>query len=150
MAISAQQIKDLREKTGAGIADVKKALEEAKEDMEKAFELIERKLGSSAVKKASRETMAGLVEAYIHTNGRVGSLVEVFCETDFVARNPAFKEFAHGLALHIAAMQDEEGMPLLSQPFVKDQSKTVEQIVAEAIGKFGENIKIGNFTRFEV
>ena len=195
MVISAQQIKDLREKTGAGIADVKRALEDAAGDFGKAFELIERKLGSAAVKKAGRETGAGIVDAYIHSNHKVGALIEVFCETDFVAKTPAFKEFVHDLALHIAAMRPvylsmeqvpenlwqaekakvaEEvsamdkpaqikeqiidgklrtyfgSLSLLSQAFVKDQDKSVEQVVAEAIGKFGENIKIGNFTRFEV
>ena len=195
MVISAQQIKDLREKTGAGIADVKKALEEANGEFAKAFELIERKLGSAAVKKAGRETGAGLVDAYIHSNHKVGALIEVFCETDFVAKTPAFKEFVHDLALHIAAMrpvylsidlvpenlwqaekakvaeevsamdkpeniknQIIEGklntyfgsLSLLSQPFVKDQDKKIEQVIAEAIGRFGENIKVGNFTRFEV
>lgn len=195
MTISAQQIKDLREKTGAGIADVKKALEEADGNFQKAFEIIERKLGSVAIKKAGRETGAGLVDAYIHSNARVGALIEVFCETDFVAKTPAFKEFAHDLALHIAAMRpvylsleqvpenlwqaekakvEEEvngmdkpanikeqivdgklktyfgSLSLLSQPFIKDQDKTIDQILAEAIGRFGENIKIGNFSRFEV
>lgn len=193
--ITAQDIKSLRASTGAGIADVKRALEESGGDQEKASAWIERKLGSAAVKKASRATSAGLVEAYIHSNGKVGSLVEVLCETDFVARNESFKEFAHDLALHVAAMSPqylsldtvpadvweqekkrfEEGaqklnkpesitgeiiagklkayfgaLALLSQPFVKDQNKTVGELVNESIGKFGENIKIGQFIRFEI
>ena len=195
MAISAQQIKDLREKTGAGISDVKRALEENQGDMENALKAIERKLGGSAAKKATRETHSGLVEAYVHSNGRIASVVEVFCETDFVARNPEFKEFAHGLAMHIAAMRpaflslenipkeewdaekirfQEEvkkmgkpaemlenivegklkayfgGLAFLNQPFIKDQNKTVLDVVNESIGKFGENIKIGKFARFEI
>ena len=193
--ISAQQIKELRERTGAGISDVKKALEDAKGDMARARELIERKLGGTAEKKAGREIKAGLVEAYIHSNGRIGALVELGCETDFVARNPGFKELAHDIALHIAAMRplylaldavskdawqvekerfEEEaralGKPqniveqivdgklksyfgalaLLEQPFVKDQDKTVGTIIKEAIGKFGENIKVGRFARLEI
>lgn len=195
MEISAQQIRELREKTGAGISDVKRALEEGGGDEKKAVAWLERKLGASALKKAGREIKAGLVEAYIHSNGRIGSLVEVGCETDFVARNPQFKEFAHDIAMHVAAMspaylsleaapqeiwqaeksrfeEEVRGMDkptnilaeivdgklkshfgaisLLSQAFVKDQDKTVEEVLNEAIGKFGENIKIGRFVRFEI
>ena len=194
MALSADLIKELREETGAGISDIKRALEDAGGDPVRAREFIERRLGNIAEKKASRETKAGVVDAYIHSNGRIGALVEVFCETDFVARNPAFKEFAHDIALHIAAMSPlylssdavpqevwqaerlkvtEEvkklGKPegitseiidgklkshfgsfsLMSQPFVKDQDKTVEEFLKESIGRFGENIRIGRFTRFE-
>jgi len=193
--ILANQIKELREKTGASISDVKKALEENGGDMDKAYAWLERKLGSSAVKKAGREIKAGLIEAYVHSNGRIGSLVEVGCETDFVARNPQFREFAHDIAMHIAAMSPvylsiemvpqnlweaermrvaeevrglnkpahilEEiidgklkahfgALSLLSQPFIKDQDKTVGDVVNETIGKFGENIKIGRFIRFEI
>ena len=103
--ISAQLIKELREKTGAGVSDVKKALEEAKGDTARALEIIERKLGGSAGKRAGRVTTAGLVESYIHSNNRLGVLVELFSETDFVARNAGFKELAHDIALHIAAMR---------------------------------------------
>ena len=193
--ITAQLIKELREKTGAGISDVKKALEEAKGDTSRAVEIIERKLGSSAGKRAGRETTAGIVEAYVHTNDRLGVLVELFSETDFVARNPGFRELAHDIALHIAAMRPmylsldavpreeweaqksrfaEEAASLnkpaniveqiidgklkayfgayalLEQPFVKDQDKTVGQVLNEVIGKFGENIKIGRFVRLEM
>lgn len=195
MAITAEQIKELREKTGAGISDVRKALEEHGGNMEKAMQAIQRKLGSAAEKKATRETKAGLVEVYVHSNGRVGAMLELFCETDFVARNPAFKELAHDLAMHIAAMSPlylsldtvpedmmrveksrfaEEVQKLnkpsnitkeiidgklkayfgeiafLEQPFVKDQDKTVVIVINEAIGRFGENIKVGKFVRFEI
>ena len=195
MSISAQEIKDLRERTGAGISDVKKALEESGGDHAKALEWLERKLGGMAAKKSSRETSAGLIDAYIHSNGRVGVLLELYCETDFVARNPAFKVLAHDLSLHIAAMNPlyvsldavpkevwsaeesrikEEvhglGKPaeimaaiidgklkahfgaltLLAQLFVKDQDKTVGEFLNEAIGRFGENIKIGRFVRLEL
>lgn len=193
--ISAQQIKELREKTGAGISDVKKALEDSGGDMERAFAAIERKLGSAAVNKAARETRAGIIEAYVHSNGQIGVLVELLCETDFVARNSAFKALAHDIALHIAAMRpiyisletvpkdiwqsererlSEEvaklskpahiteeiidgklkayfgALALLEQLFVKEQDKTVRQVVSEAMGRFGENIKIGRFSRLEL
>ena len=193
--VSAKDIKELREKTGAGIADVKKALEESSGDAAKAELWLERKLGSTAIKKASRETKAGIVETYLHSNGRIGSMVELFCETDFVARNPDFKALAHDLAMHVAAMSplyvsldsvpvhawdaekirfEEEvakmdkpeniknnivsgklkthfgGLSLLSQPFVKDEDRAVGDIVNEAIGRFGENIKVGMFARFEI
>lgn len=193
--ISAQQIKELREKTGAGVSDVKKALEESKGDMEGALAFIKRKLGSSAVKRAGRETRAGVVDAYIHSNSRIGALVELFCETDFVARNPDFTALAHDIALHVAAMspaylaydsvpedilnaekkrfEDEAretkkspeiqaaivdgklkshfgALALMEQPFVKDQDKTVGQVVREAIGRFGENIRVGKFVRLEL
>ncbi len=150
MEITAQQVKMLREKTGAGIADVKKALEESGGDANKACELIEQKLGSAAMKKATRATGAGVVEAYIHSNGRVGALVEIFCETDFVARNPTFKQFAHDIALHIAAMDPADAEILRGQPFVKDPGKTIGDLLSESIGKFGENMKIGRFARFEL
>ena len=195
MVITTQQIKELREKTGAGVADVKKALEENEGNMERAFKWIEERLGSLATKRAGRDTAAGLVESYIHSNHRVGAMVELFCETDFVSRSSSFKELAHDLAMQIAAMrpiylsldtvpqdlwQAEKGrlkeevkglnkpghiieeitegklkahfapLSLLEQPFVKDQGKTVGAVVKEAAGKFGENIKIGKFVRFEV
>lgn len=195
MAISAQQIKDLRASTGAGVSDVKRALEESGGDMEKATQWLERKLGSLAGKREGRATGAGIVESYIHSNSRVGVLVELFCETDFVARNPEFKALAHDVALHIAAMRplylSLDAVPqgiwaaeksrfetevnamgktaqiageivsgklasyfgalaLLSQSFVKYQDKTVGDVINEAIGKFGENIKIGRFERFEI
>lgn len=150
MAISAQQIKELREKTGAGVSDIKRALEDSGGDMIKALAEIEKKLGSSASKKSSRETKAGLVESYVHGNGKIGALVEVLCETDFVARNPEFKELAHNLAMQIAAMSPTDENAFLEQSFIKDQGKTIRDILNEAVGKFGENIKVGKFTRLEV
>lgn len=150
MNISTKKIKELREKTGAGISDVKRALEESGGDAEKAYLWIEEKLGSIASKKSLRETRSGLVDSYIHSNGRMGALVEFFCETDFVARNPEFRALAHDIAMHIAAMNPESAEALLGQPFVKDERKTTGEIISEAVGKFGENIKVGKFTRFEI
>lgn len=149
-SITAEQIKILREKTGAGISDVKKALEESGGNLAQAQERLERKLGSAAMKKAGREIKAGLVEAYVHSNGRIGVLLEVGCETDFVAKNPQFKEFAHDLAMHIAAMDPENKTALLEQPFIKNESKSVGDLLNEAVGRFGENIKIGRFARYEI
>ena len=148
--ISAQQIKELREKTGAGVSDVKKALEEAGGDMGKARAVIERRLGVSATKRAGRETHAGVVETYIHANGKIGVLIHLSCETDFVARNPEFRALAHDIALHIAAMEPSDIPALQVQPFIKDLGKTVGDVTNEAIGRFGENIKIERFTRYDI
>ncbi len=149
-SISTQQIKELREKTGAGISDVKHALEESGGDMEKAYKWLEEKFGSIAAKKAGRETSAGIVDAYVHSTNRIGALVELYCETDFVARNPDFRALAHDLAMHIAAINPENSEVLLSQPFIKNESKTVGEVLNEVVGKFSENIKIGRFVRFEI
>ena len=148
--ISAQTIKTLRERTGAGISEIKKALEDAGGDQTKATALIEERLGSLAGKRTGRDTSAGVVEAYIHSNARIGVLLALSCETDFVARNPAFRSLAHDIAMHIAAMAPTDTGILAGQPFVKDPSKTVGDMVNESIGRFGENIKIGEFARFEL
>ena len=105
MSISATDVKELREKTGAGISDIKKAFEQSRGDAVKAEEIIIQKLGLSAGKRAGRETNAGLVEAYIHSNARVGAMVELSCETDFVSRNQTFKQLGHDLAMQVAAMR---------------------------------------------
>lgn len=193
--VSIENLKDLREKTGASITEVKKALEEASGDFAKALKIIQQKLGKISEKKLSRETRSGLIDAYVHSNGRVGTLIEVFCETDFVARNQGFKDLVHDLAMHITAMNplylsidkvpeeiwtlekkrfEEEaralGKPenitkeivdgklkayfgalsLLDQPFVKDEDRLIKEVINEAIGKFGENIKVGRFARLEL
>lgn len=150
MGASAKEIKELRAKTGAGISDVKRALEESGGDLQKAFAAIQRKLGSAAGKRRDRETRAGLVEAYLHSDGRIGALVEVFCETDFVARNPEFRKLAHELAMQIAAMPPEHLEALHEQDSIHQPGRAVEEIIREAIGKFGENIRIGRFARFEI
>ncbi|MEK7082343.1 MAG: elongation factor Ts [Patescibacteria group bacterium] len=147
--VSVQQIKALRESTGAGISDVKKALEESGGDMEKATSALLRALGSSAEKRAGRETKAGIIEVYSHANGRIGAMAHMSCETDFVARNPEFKWLAHEIAMQIAAMDPADVSALYSQPFIKDAGKTVGNVIDEAIGRFGENIKIERFTRYD-
>ena len=150
MNISAQQIKELREKTGAGVSDIKRALEESGGDMAKAEAAIEKKLGSAAFKRAGRETRAGVMETYIHANRRIGVLIHISCETDFVARNPEFRGVAHDIAMQIAAMDPVDVSALQVQPYIKDGGKSVGDILNETIGRFGENIKIEKFARYEI
>jgi len=148
--ISTEQIKQLRQKTNLSVMECKKALEEAKGDEDKASKILEAKGQEKAVKKSQREAKEGLIEAYIHNNGKLGVLLELNCETDFVAKNSQFKELAHDLAMHIAAMDPQDVKELLSQPFIKDEQKTIQDLINEAIAKLGENIKIGEFVRWEI
>lgn len=165
MQASTAAIKELRQKTGAGIIDCKKALSEAGGNMEKAAEILNQLGLSLAQKKAERAANQGVIEAYVHQGERIGVLVEVNCETDFVARTSDFKELAHNLALQIAAMSpqfisteeippetvaDPQVVCLLHQPFIKDPTKTIQDIITETIAKIGENIKVRRFTRFEL
>ena len=108
------------------------------------------KLLINRLKKSDRDAKQGLIEAYIHNNGKVGVLLELNCETDFVARNEEFKKLAHDLAMHIAAMNPENTDEFLGQPFIKDESKKIDDVIKEAVGKIGENIKIGRFVRLDV
>ena len=195
MAITASDVNALRQKTGVGMMDCKKALTEANGDMDKAIEILREKGMATAAKKAGRIAAEGIVDSYIHMGGKVGVLVEVNCETDFVARGDQFKALVHDIALQIAASkplyvtkeevpQDvldkekeilkiqamNEGKPeaiaekmvlgrikkyyedfcLLEQPFVKDPSKTVGQLITEAIASIGEKITVRRFTRYEM
>jgi elongation factor Ts len=165
LQVSKEAIKEIREKTGAGVMDCRKALDEAEGNMDKACEILIQRGISLAEKKSSRSAEQGIVEAYIHSGGKIGVLVEVNCETDFVARTDQFKELAHDVALQIAAMsprfisaeeiiQDNDCDPktacLLLQPFIKDPAKTIQDIITETIAKVGENIKVRRFTRFEL
>lgn len=190
-----EQIKALREKTGAGIVDVKKALDEASFDEEKAIEILRKRGQDKAMKKSDRETHEGIVVSYVHSNGRIGALVKLYCETDFVARNEEFQELGRDIAMHVAASAPQyvkpeevpeeavakeqaiwreqlaaEGKPadltekilsgkegkfrsdisLLTQPFVKDPSKTVGELITEKVHKIGENIQVGSFVRYEL
>jgi len=193
--ISATQVKDLREKTGAPMMDCKQALTEAKGDMEQAVVILRKKGVSVAAKKAARVTSEGAVTSYIHAGGKIGVLVEVNCESDFVARTDDFKELVHDIAMHIAAsdpryVRKEDVTPadlarekdiylakavasgkpqhiaekmlagmmekfyeevcLLEQPFIKDQTMSIGQLIAAKIGKLGENISVRRFARFKV
>lgn len=150
MTISALQIKKLREKTGAGIADCRRALEESGSDFAKAEELLNSWGTIQAAAKADRAVGAGLVETYIHPGGRVGSMVEINCETDFVTRTDEFKNLAHEVAMQVAAMDPAGVDELLKQEYIRDGSKTVDQLVKETIAKVGENIVIKRFMRFEL
>lgn len=189
------KIKKLRERTGAGVVEVKKALEEAKGDEEKAIDIIRKSGQAKAVKKAERRAKEGVVASYVHSNRKVGAMVKLLCETDFVARNADFQALAQDIAMHITAMQPRflkpedvpvemvakekeiwreqlknegkpenmfekimegkekkfrEEMALLTQPFVKNPEQTVGGLIAEAIGKIGENIQVGEFHRMEL
>ncbi len=195
MSIPAEDIKTLREKTGAGILDCRKALEEADGDIQKAIIVLREKGMADAEKRSDRETSNGILELYSHIGGRVGVMVEVNCETDFVARTDEFQELAHEIALQIAAMSPlwvsdeevpeeiiateqsiakkralDEGKPenvidrivegrvnkfldetcLLRQEYIRDESKSVEELIKETIVSIGENIDIRRFVRWEV
>ncbi|MGA9899344.1 MAG: translation elongation factor Ts [Terriglobales bacterium] len=193
--ISATQVKELREKTGAPMMDCKQALTEAKGDMEAAVVVLRKKGVSVAAKKAARVTSEGSVTSYIHAGGKIGVLLEVNCESDFVARTEDFKELVHDIAMHIAASDPKyirkedvtaedfarekdialaraiaSGKPaniaekmvagkmekfyeevcLYEQPFIKDQTVSISQLIATKIGKLGENISVRRFARFKV
>lgn len=190
-----EKIKKLREKVGAGIVEIKKALKEAKGDEGKAVEILRKRGREKASKKSERSTQEGIVASYVHSNNRVGAIVKLLCETDFVARNEEFKRLAIDIAMHVTAMDPKyihpedvsekliakereiwteqlknEGKPietipniligkekkfrqesaLLTQAFVKNSELTVEELIAEKIGKIGENIKVGEFKRVEL
>lgn len=142
-------VQKLRELTGAGVMDCKRALDDAKGDFEKAKKLIEERGVVKAEKKASRATGAGYLESYIH-NGRVGVLLEVRCETDFVAHSDPFKQLARELSMQIAAMNPENVETFLKQPYIRDEKMTVDQLVKNTVAKVGENIRVERFCRYEL
>src|ERR1035437_139626 len=150
MTIDIKLIKQLREETQVSIADCTKALTEAKGDYEKAIVLLKKRGIERAEKKSDRTTGQGLVEAYIHQNGKVGVLLEILCETDFVARTEDFKRLAHEVAMQIAAMNPKDVETLLKQDYIRDGSVNIETLIKQIIGKLGENIVIKQFTRFEI
>lgn len=193
MSYQKEDLKLLRDRTGAGMMDCKNALQEAKGDIEKAIEILRKKGIKIAQKKSLREVKEGVVDAYVHTGAKLGVLIEVNCETDFVAKNEEFREFVHELAMQVAAknpryISREEVPPeilekekeivkeqfknkpaqvldkilnnkieefykescLLDQTFIKDESKILKSLLNEKIAKFGENIQIKRFVRFEV
>ncbi len=162
MAVTVEQIRDLRNQTGAGVMDCKQALDASDGDLEKAVESLRAKGFAQAARRSDRITNQGLVEAYVHTGGRVAAMVELGCETDFVARTPEFKDLAHDIAMQVAAMAPayldeddiEEGderppaqVSLLRQPFIKDNSSSVAEVVQELAAKMGENVKVLRFSR---
>lgn len=141
------KIKALREKTGAGVMDVKKALEDAGGDEKGAEKLLKDRSVEIVAKKSERETSQGLIEAYVHL-GKIGVLVEINCETDFVARNDEFKSFTHEIALQAATSESASVEDLLKEIYFKDPAKTIQDLLNEAIAKTGENIKIKRFVKY--
>jgi len=165
LKIPTDKLKELREQSGAGIMACRNALIEADADIEKAMQILKDQSLFVIEKKKERTVSQGLTEAYIHTGGRIGSLIEVNCETDFVARTDEFKELAHNLAMQVAAMPPQFVSPdtvpegndinpqedcLLLQPYIRDLNLTVQDVINEAIAKLGENIKVSRFARFEL
>lgn len=148
--ISAEDIKKLREKTGLSIAECKNALEGAEGNEQKALELLEKRGAEIAGKKADRQIKAGIIVSYIHANKQIGVLLEMDCETDFVARNENFQTLAHEVCLQIAAANPQIIEELLEQSFIKNSEKKVQNLINESVGKLGENIKVGRFIRFEI
>src|SRR3989344_7522499 len=142
--VNTEDIKRLREETGAGIADCKQVLEEANGNLEKAGELLKKKGLDKADKKSEREVKAGIVEVYSH-GGKVGVIVELLCETDFVAKTEDFRSLAHELALQIASMKPKNLEELMGQEYIRDVSVKIEDLIKGVIGKLGENIQVGEF-----
>ena len=164
MPITIDDIKNLREQTGAGIMDCRSALESADGDIDQAKLILREKGVATAVKRAGKDTSQGLIESYIH-GGRIGALIELNCETDFVARTDVFKELAHDLAMQIASMNaiavSSKDLPdnandepnedaLLDQKFIKDASKTVQDVINDTIASTGEKIEIRRFSRYQL
>jgi len=143
-------IKELRDKTQMSIKEIKKALEKAGDDVEKALEFLKEQGAKIAEKRAGKETGQGVIEAYIHGNGKMGALIDLRSETDFVAKNEQFRQLAHDIAMQVVSMDPEDIDNLLSQPFVKNQDLTVDELIKEYIGKLGENIKVERFIRFSL
>jgi elongation factor Ts len=138
----ANLVKALRDETGLSFDKIKKALDEAGGDKAKALEVLRAQAGDSAAKKSERVTGEGMVASYVHGTGKVGAMVTLLCETDFVARNEDFKILARDLAMHATAMRPTDDADMLTQPFVKDPSITVQDAINQAIQKLGENIKL--------
>ena len=147
--ITASQVKDLREKTGAGMMDCKKVLTETDGDMEKAIELLRERGIAKAAKKSGRVAAEGLVEAYVSEDGKVGAIVEVNAETDFVAKNEEFKTFVANIAKQVAEKNPKDVEELLAQDSIEEPGKTVNEVLIEKIATIGENMNIRRFARFE-
>ena len=163
MAVSTEAIREVRDRTGAGIMDVKRALEASDGNVEKAEAALREKGIAKAATKTDRTTAEGVIDSYIHAGNRIGALVELNCETDFVGRTPEFVELAHNIAMQVAAMNPvyitreeipagEERQPeelcLMDQAFIKDTSKSIGDLVLEVRARVGENVKVSRFIRF--
>lgn len=143
-------IKKIREMTGISFDLVRQALEEADGNIELALQMLKKKGVEMSAKKSGRETGEGLVFSYVHSNGKIGVLLKLLCETDFVARNEQFKELGHELSLHIAAMNPQNVEELLLQSYIRDQDLTIDAFIKNYISKTGENIRVGEFCRFDI
>ena len=165
MYSTTQLIKELRLRTSAGVMDCKRALDDSNGDVDEAEKILREQGIASAARKAGRDTDQGVIETYIHSGGRIGSMVEINCETDFVARTEEFLTLAHDIAMQVAAMSplavgneqnieintsETEDSNLLSQPFIKDPSKNIQDLINETVGKLGENIRVRRFQRFSL
>ena len=148
--IDIKLLKKLRNETSVSLADCRKALEETKNDYKKDLDWLKKNGLEKAAKKSDRVTSQGLIESYIHQNGRVGVLVEVLCETDFVARTDIFKDLVHEICMQVAAMNPKDVKALLAQEYIRDGSRTIGNLVKEAIAKLGENIVVKRLQRFEI
>lgn len=147
--ISAQDVAQLRLQTGAGVIACKKALEDAGGDFQKAKEILAASAEAMAKKKSEREAKQGIIDCYLH-NGKIGVLLELSCESDFVAKNTEFKDLAHHLAMQIASMNPQDVAELLGEVYIKDEAMTIKNLIDQAIQKIGENIQVKRFIRYEL
>jgi len=150
MPYTVADVKKLREQTGAGMLDCKKALEKVDGDFDAALKIVEKRVLERAEKKSDRETKEGYISSYVHSNNKVAAMVEILCETDFVARNEEFQKMAKDIAMHVVAMNPESVEVLLTEQFVKDPSKTVDELVKSVSGKIGERFVVNRFVRYEI
>ncbi len=147
---TAEDIKKLREETSAPVMDARSALVEAKGDSKKAKEILKRKGLEKAEKKSERTTSAGLIDTYIHPGGKVGAMIHLACETDFVAKTDEFKKLAQEIAMQVAAMNSQNTDELLDQDYIREPEKTIKELIAEVVAKTGENIKLQKIVRFSL
>ena len=150
MDITAEQVKKIREETGAPVMEIRRALMDANGDGERAKEILKERGLEKAAEREERETAQGLIEAYVHPDARVGALVHIACETDFVARTDEFKTLAHELAMQVASMNPQSVEELLKQEYIRDSTKKISELVSEVIAKTGENIQVKHIARFEL
>ncbi len=148
--ITATEVKKLRDETGAGVMAAKAALEEARGDFERAKKILRKKGEEIVSKKTARQTAEGLIETYVHAGGKIASVVELNCETDFVARTDEFRHLARELAMQVAAMNPQTVAELLTQEYIRDPNQKVSDLIKEAIVRTGENIKVGKIARFSL
>ena len=148
--IDLEILKKLREETSASVSDCRRALEESNGDYKKALEWLKSRAAEKAEKKLNRETGEGMIGTYVHQNGKVAAMVQLLCETDFVARTDEFQKLAKEISMQVAAMNPESVDELLKQDYIRDGSMTIEQMIKQVIGKLGENITVKGFSRLAI